>query len=112
MPPARLLDAHQGVRRRNTPDCLCNEGRERMDAQIPYPNSGREIVRQANAPAPLAITWIRARLGWIVGAVAVATCVGIGAWLFFGNAAPVRYVTAAVTRGSVSRAVTSTGAVN
>ncbi len=63
------------------------------------------------AAAPSAASRSR-KLWWIgVAALAVAAGVTVVWWLNSGNAG-VRYTTAAVTRGAVTRAVTATGTVN
>jgi HlyD family secretion protein len=54
----------------------------------------------------------RRRIPWIAIAIAVLL-IGAGfGWTFTHGAQPVRYVTAAVTRGGVARTVTASGTVN
>jgi HlyD family secretion protein len=77
---------------------------------------------RAEAPAPVKLVPpvhpapARARLpkSWIVGglaALAAVAAIGI-AWWSLGSGATVRYTTAPVTRGAVTRAVVATGTVN
>jgi HlyD family secretion protein len=56
----------------------------------------------------------RRRRWWVAGvaAVAVLTAGAVGAWRAAHAVAPVQYVTAPVTRGSVTRTVTASGTVN
>ncbi len=50
---------------------------------------------------------------WLIGGAAAALLVmAAAAWLTFGSGATVRYVTAPVTRGAITRTVTATGTVN
>ena len=52
-------------------------------------------------------------LYWLIGgALAALLLVAAAAWLTFGTGSAVRYVTAPVTRGAITRAVTATGTVN
>ena len=48
---------------------------------------------------------------WIL-APAVIAILGCGVWWWLLRSPPLRYVTARVTRGSIQRAVTMTGALN
>jgi HlyD family secretion protein len=52
------------------------------------------------------------RSRWAIALIVVLILVAFGAWRFFSPPAPPQYVTAAVTRGAVTRAVTATGTVN
>ena len=54
----------------------------------------------------------RRRVPWIAIAIAVLLIAAGFGWTFTHKAQPVRYVTAAVTRGDVARAVTASGTVN
>ncbi len=62
-------------------------------------------------PAPTSAGW---RQPWIIGAVlALAVIVAVGAiWWLNGTGNSVRYATAPVSRGDVTRAVVATGTVN
>jgi HlyD family secretion protein len=65
-------------------------------------------------PPPTAPAAPRARKAWLTGSLlSLALIAGIGAaWWLSSVGGTVRYTTAAVTRGDVSRAVTATGTVN
>ncbi len=53
------------------------------------------------------------KVWWIAGVLSLALLAAVGAvWWFATAEAPVRYTTAPVTRGAVTRAVTATGTVN
>jgi HlyD family secretion protein len=78
--------------------------------------------QRAEAPAPVKLvsppqpapTRARGRRAWMIGgllALAVIATVGVIWWLS-GTGGNVRYTTAAVTRGAVTRAVVATGTVN
>jgi HlyD family secretion protein len=50
---------------------------------------------------------------WLIGgALAAIALAAAAAWLTFGTGSAVRYVTAPVTRGAITRTVTATGTVN
>ena len=50
---------------------------------------------------------------WLIGGALAATAMAAAAaWFTFGTGTKVRYVTAPVTRGAITRAVTATGTVN
>jgi HlyD family secretion protein len=66
-------------------------------------------------PKPETAAPARSHLGrpWVVGGMSALLVVAIaGVWWFSGSSGTVRYVTAPVTRGAVTRAVTATGTVN
>ncbi len=63
-----------------------------------------------SAPAPARSNWRKP--GAIAGLLALVVIAAVGAWWYFGAGGTVRYVTAAVTRGAVTRTVTATGTVN
>jgi len=76
---------------------------------------------RSEGPAPVALVpkpqGAHARSGgkpWLIGGLlALLVIVGIGtAWWYFSANGNVRYATAAVTRGAVTRTVTATGTVN
>jgi HlyD family secretion protein len=66
-------------------------------------------------PAPAAPgAPLRSRKTWLIGGAAALVLVAAvaGIWWFAAAPAPVRYTTAPVTRGAVTRMVTATGTVN
>jgi HlyD family secretion protein len=80
-----------------------------MDDKTTPARHGAEIIPLVRPPAPRRAR----RYGPIVLVLAaVAAGGGAAAWLGFARSSPVQYVTAPVTRGPVTRAVTATGTVN
>ncbi len=78
---------------------------------------------QAEAPAPIVLVPkpkrpepARSRSGkrWLIAGVLVLVLIAAAgaSWWYAGSGGAVRYATAAVTRGNVTRAVTATGTVN
>jgi len=55
---------------------------------------------------------LRAHLGLTLAALALLAAAAAGLWWAFGSSASVAYVTAPLSRGDVTRAVTATGSVN
>jgi HlyD family secretion protein len=54
----------------------------------------------------------RRRRWTILGGAVLVVLAATGAWLYFGRATPVKYATAPVTRGDVTKTVTASGTVN
>src|SRR5690349_23833383 len=70
-------------------------------------------IRQDTPPRPAGAHHRRRRWIWAtLAGVAVAAVVGGEAWRSAHAVTAVRYVTATVSRGSVTRAVTASGSVN
>ena len=65
-------------------------------------------------PQPSTPTRARSRKPWLIGGLlSLAVIVAVGAaWWFASSGANLRYTTATVTRGAVTRTVTATGTVN
>ncbi len=84
-----------------------------MDASSPtFRFMGRWVPERAVRPAQGAVGPARFHFRlWLVAAL-VLGALAAGIWWMFGSNTTVAYVTAAVTRGTVTRAVTATGAVN
>lgn len=55
---------------------------------------------------------VRAHVGTSLAVLAVLILMAAGAWWVFGSGATATYVTAPLTRGDVTRAITATGSVN
>ena len=66
------------------------------------------------SPSPPTPTRARSRKPWLIaGLLSLAVIAAVGAiWWYVGSGSSVRYTTAAVTRGAVTRTVTATGTVN
>jgi HlyD family secretion protein len=71
---------------------------------------GAEIIPFVRPATPHRAWWGR----WLMVLLLIAVAAGgaAAAWLSFARSSTVQYVTAPVTRGSVTRAVTATGTVN
>ena len=84
-------------------------------AEPPPGSPARLVPFPATAPAPTRPKpkSQRTMLYWLIGgALAALAMVAAAAWFTFGTGSAVRYVTAPVTRGAITRTVTATGTVN
>ena len=79
-----------------------------MDHQIGTPAS----LRIAALPLSASAHWLGVRRFWLVGGVLLVLAAAGAAWWGMRGTVTVRYVTAAATRGAVTRTVTATGTVN
>ncbi|MEJ1968568.1 MAG: efflux RND transporter periplasmic adaptor subunit [Rhizomicrobium sp.] len=77
------------------------------------------IGLSSGAAASRLPNWLHRRLGMLhrrlaiyLAAIAALVLVGAAAWWVFGSGASVSYVTVPVARGTITQAVTATGAVN
>jgi HlyD family secretion protein len=67
---------------------------------------------RATTGAKSPLRWIEVRNRWIAMAILALVAVVAVAWWSMHPTAPVRYVTAPLARGAITRAVTATGTVN
>ncbi len=78
----------------------------------PPPGSPGRLVPFPTTPRPTPAPHRGGRYWLIAGVPAALLMMAAAAWLTFGSGATVRYATASVSRGPITRTVTATGTVN
>jgi HlyD family secretion protein len=78
----------------------------------PPPGSPGRLVPFPASPRPKPGPRRKGRYWLVAGVLAALLMLGAAAWLTFGTGAAVRYTTAPVSRGPITRTVTATGTVN